>query len=74
MLVSYTKHARFKMSRDGITEAMIEAVVTNPEWCHIGDTASEYRARIAGCPLPLHVVLAAGHSPALVITVYWVDR
>lgn len=74
MILRYTEYARAKMSREGIAEWAIMAVITNPEWSQIGETASEYRSRVAGFPLPLHAVLVAGRDPALVITVYWVDR
>ena len=38
------------MSREGIAEWAIIAVITNPEWSQIGETASEYRSRVAGFP------------------------
>ena len=41
------------MSREGIAEWAIIAVITSPEWSQIGETAGEYRSRVAGLPLPL---------------------
>ena len=40
------------MSREGITEWAIIAVITDPEWSQIGETASEYRSRVAGSHYP----------------------
>jgi len=52
MILHYTEHARAKMSREGITEWAIIAVITDPEWSQIGETASEYRSRVAGSHYP----------------------
>jgi hypothetical protein len=60
------------MDEQGITRAMVEAVVSAPVPTVRGDTADEYRAAVDG--RPLRVVLTAGSDPRLVITAYWIGE
>ena len=72
MELRYSHHASQRMDEQGITRAMVEAVVSTPAPTMEGDTADEYEAAVDG--RPLRVVLTAGLEPRLVITTYWIGE
>lgn len=72
MRIAYSDHAVTRMEKRGITEAMIQYILTTPDSLIEGQTADEYTALVDG--VPICVVVARGTEPPLVITVYEVDR
>ncbi len=72
MRVGYSDHAITRMEKWGITEEMVQYVLTAADSLIEGQTADEYTALIDG--VPICVVVARGTEPPLVITVYEVDR
>ena len=66
----YSQHATERMTEQGITRAMVEAVLASPATSIEGATANEYEAAVGG--RPMHVVLASDPESPIVITVYWV--
>lgn len=72
MRVRYSQHATERMTEQGITREMVEAVIASPERSIEGTTANEYQGTVTG--RLMHVVLSSSLESPIVITVYWVTE
>ena len=72
MELRYSNHAVERMTEQGITREMVDAVVASPETTNEGVTANEYEGVARG--RPMRVVLTSDRESPIVITVYWVTE
>ena len=72
MRVAYSDHAIGRMEQRGISEEMVQRVLTSPDGVSVGETAVIYNAMVDG--VQLRVVVARATDPGRVITVFPVDR
>ena len=72
MRVGYSDHAIGRMEHRGISEEIVQRILTSPDTLIEGETADEYTALVGG--VEVRVILARDTEPPLVVTVYEVDR
>ncbi len=72
MELRYTRHAIARMIQQGISEAMVEAVLLSPSWTPQRHSQNiRYDALVDGVRL---AVVVAPRDETIIVSVFWIDR
>lgn len=69
MDLRYSRHAEERLEQQGITQAMVEAVLLDPQWTPATSRNTRYDAMVGD--RRLCVIVAEEHSIPVVVTAFW---